>query len=526
MRRPLILLAAAAWLCLALAVPARAASPMVSLDAPADNSSTADTTPTLSGTTDTSTPDVVVKIYSGPAASGSALQSLPATPAGGTWTVDAATLTPGTYTARAEQDNGVDPVGMSSPHTFRVGSPSVTLSPVPTPSSNRTPTFSGSAGTATGDSDVTVKVYSGTSASGSPVQTRTATPAGAGSWSVSATSLADGTYTAQATQTDTAGNPPGMSSPTTFMIDATPGSPFVTLAAPANGAATNSTTPPFTGTAGNAPGDLSTVTVEIYPGTGIAGSPLLVNADGSNGGWVTTAGLAAGTYTARAKQSDAAGNTGFSAPHTFTVDTGAPDTSITSGPSGTVRSTSATFAFAATEAGSFECRLDGGAFTGCHSPVTYSDLAQGPHTFEVRATDAAGNVDPASATASWQVDTSTPPTPPVALLKPFPIVRFAGRLTRTGVAFSVFEIVAPPGSRIEVTCTGRRCPLRRQAKKATRVRFPRFGRLRAGVVIEVRVTKSGTIGKYTRIRIRKGKLPSRSDSCLMPGKTKPTRCPS
>jgi acid phosphatase type 7 len=93
---------------------------------------------------------------------------------------------------------------------------------------------------------------------------------------------------------------------------------------------------------------------------------------------------------------------------TTTADTTPPDTTITSGPSGTVRSTSASFSFTSTESGStFECRLDGGTFGACSSPKAYASLADGSHTFAVRATDAAGNTDATPATRTWTVQTST-----------------------------------------------------------------------------------------------------------------------
>ena len=63
----------------------------------------------------------------------------------------------------------------------------------------------------------------------------------------------------------------------------------------------------------------------------------------------------------------------------WTVDTTAPDTQITGGPSGAVASTTATFAFAivVAEAGSYlQCSLDGAAFATCTSPTTYTNLAQ------------------------------------------------------------------------------------------------------------------------------------------------------
>jgi large repetitive protein len=66
----------------------------------------------------------------------------------------------------------------------------------------------------------------------------------------------------------------------------------------------------------------------------------------------------------------------------------------------------ATVAFSgsdAREVASFECKLDGGSFQSCPSPKAYSGLKKGSHTFEVRAVDAAGNVDPTPASRSWTV---------------------------------------------------------------------------------------------------------------------------
>ena len=57
----------------------------------------------------------------------------------------------------------------------------------------------------------------------------------------------------------------------------------------------------------------------------------------------------------------------------------------------------------ADESASFECSLDGGGFGPCVSPVSYSSLVAGPHHFEVRATDLAGNVDPTPATWDWVI---------------------------------------------------------------------------------------------------------------------------
>ena len=92
-------------------------------------------------------------------------------------------------------------------------------------------------------------------------------------------------------------------------------------------------------------------------------------------------------------------------------DTTAPETTIDSGPSGTVSSASASFGLSSSEAGStFQCSLDGAAFASCASPKDYTGLSEGSHTFEVKATDAAGNTDATPASRSWTVDTTAPET--------------------------------------------------------------------------------------------------------------------
>ena len=86
-------------------------------------------------------------------------------------------------------------------------------------------------------------------------------------------------------------------------------------------------------------------------------------------------------------------------------DTTPPGTSISSGPSGLVNTSSAQFEFSSTEAGStFECSLDGAAYSTCSSPKDYTNLNGGDHTFEVKATDPAGNTDSTPASRTWTVD--------------------------------------------------------------------------------------------------------------------------
>ena len=92
------------------------------------------------------------------------------------------------------------------------------------------------------------------------------------------------------------------------------------------------------------------------------------------------------------------------------IGTQPPDTSITTGPNVTNNS-SPTFDFTSTADGaSFECRLDGAAFSACSPPNQYSNLAEGGHTFEVRSTDGGGLVDPSPAARTFTVDTTPPDT--------------------------------------------------------------------------------------------------------------------
>ena len=93
-----------------------------------------------------------------------------------------------------------------------------------------------------------------------------------------------------------------------------------------------------------------------------------------------------------------------------------PDTSITARPSNPSNSSSASFRFTGTDnvtpttSLTYECSLDGAAFVGCTSPKAYSGLADRPHTFQVRAKDAAGNVDQTPVSQTWLIDTAQPGT--------------------------------------------------------------------------------------------------------------------
>ena len=117
-------------------------------------------------------------------------------------------------------------------------------------------------------------------------------------------------------------------------------------------------------------------------------------------------GLTNGAHTFQVRAGDTSGNFDATpASRSWTVDTTAPDTTISSGPNGTVISRSASLGFSATEpAATFECSLDGSTYAPCTSPNQLTGLADGAHTFLVRARDVAGNVDATPPSRTWTVE--------------------------------------------------------------------------------------------------------------------------
>ena len=84
-----------------------------------------------------------------------------------------------------------------------------------------------------------------------------------------------------------------------------------------------------------------------------------------------------------------------------------------SGPAAFVASRTATLTFtdSRTDA-TFTCRLDAAPATGCTSPVTYQNLAEGSHTFRVRAKSPTLRQSN-EASLTWTVDVTPPAQPTV-----------------------------------------------------------------------------------------------------------------
>ncbi|MFP5389441.1 MAG: Ig-like domain-containing protein, partial [Thermoleophilia bacterium] len=253
-----------------------------------------------------------------------------------------------------------------------------------------------------------------------------------------ASPLADGPYTFRVRATDAAGNQ-GAGVTRAFTVDTSaPPPPELNSTQPASPANENS--PKLIGSAP------AGSTVRLYESADCSGTPLVT---------VSAAQLAAGiavsvaddstTQWSATATSSADSTSPCSAPITYVEDSTAPQSQIDSGPLGTSTSTNASFTFSGSDVGgtgvaSFECRLDAAlevSWTPCVSPQSYAALLDGPHSFQVRAVDRAGNADESPATRDWNVDASEPgqlaPRSPVRLLKIVYNVR-------RGTASLIFEV--------------------------------------------------------------------------------------
>jgi RHS repeat-associated protein len=207
-----------------------------------------------------------------------------------------------------------------------------------------------------------------------------------------------------------------------------------------------------TGLTGTAPlGDVSCPTsTSCIAVDGEAGRTFVQRWDGSN--WSTeasptpegkTASLVgvscpSASTCAAVGSASAGGATQTLAVQSYEEDTTEPDTTIITGPAGSVSSPDVAFSFEATEINSrFDCSIDAGAFSSCTSPKSFQSLRAGSHVFRVRATDAAANQDRTPAERTFEV------IPPDTTITAGP----SGTINTTNASFS-FE-ASTPGSTFE-----------------------------------------------------------------------------
>jgi Bacterial Ig-like domain len=531
-------------------------APTPTIFAPAEGAHLSTSRPGYGGGAGTASGDsssLTLNIYPGDTTSGTH-ESIPIARKGSSWSeAEGPHLADGTYTAQITQEDAAHNVGAST-HTFTIetNTPHVTINSLPAFTNQPAPGFSGTIDTTKGVVEsVVLRIYRGSSdAESAELAEQPITVAASGpTWSAaSAAQLPDGTYTAQAEQENLAGTP-GYSAPTTFTVDTQP--PLVTLSAPAQSSGVEL----VSGTAGTASGDRATVAVELFAGSAIepGQSPVETITVGrsSTGGWSAgVAGLESGVYSVRASQSDEAGNVGTSSPSTFTVTLppaaevppappapAPPNASFTWVPANPVVGQSVSLVSSSTDSssaiGSFAWDVAGnGQFAGGGPAMTTSFASAGAHAVSLRVTD--GNARSATVTETIKVLAATP-----KLMQPFPIVRIAGSETSYGASVRLLTVQAPLGAKVSITCVGGGCKTKAESRVAktsgkigsragaVTLAFARFERpLRAGALLQIRVTQSGEIGKFTSFAIRRNRLPVRTDACLPPASSKPTACPS
>jgi hypothetical protein len=281
--------------------------------------------------------------------------------------------------------------------------------------------------------------------------------------------------------------------------------------------------------------------VQLFTGSQIAAgqSPVQSVQVAANGGhWsVTLGGLSPGSYVVRAVQADTAGNLGTSAAPSFSVL--APSVAAHAGPSASFTwspsiphvgervSLLSNSTDPSSPITAFAWDLSGTAvFVGGGAVSGTSFSTPGQHVVRLRVTDAAG----VSAVAAQTIDVASG----MRLMRPFPTVRIAARGAGAGIRLKLLSVRAPAGARIAVGCSGKGCPVKSQSRIAAAgkpgaapLEFRRFQRfLRPGVVLQIRISKPGEIGKYTRFVVRRGRLPARSDACIGSAAGKPIPCPS
>jgi hypothetical protein len=159
---------------------------------------------------------------------------------------------------------------------------------------------------------------------------------------------------------------------------------------------------------GDGGGDLQTVVFRVA-----GGADVFSFNDQDDDDFSAQGTLAAGTYELEIQGSCSPGSGGTCSAdieaHLQLGESTTPDTTITSGPSGTTTSLDAAFTYSSSKpASTFECKLDAAAFASCPAAgKSFTGLADGAHTFSVRATSN-GQTDPTPASRSWTVDSNCP----------------------------------------------------------------------------------------------------------------------
>jgi hypothetical protein len=122
-----------------------------------------------------------------------------------------------------------------------------------------------------------------------------------------------------------------------------------------------------------------------------------------------------------------------------------------------------------------------------------------------------------------------PAVPGAKRIKPKPVITLSGRYTSTGAVITRFTVKAPKGATTTLACSKGTCPAKQQTIKGGHTtHLTKFEKktLKAGTRIQLTVARKGYVSEVSIITIRSKSKPSRSDSCILPGKKTRQKCPA
>ncbi len=410
------------------------AQTFVTLDAPADGSTVATATPTLSGTAEPGA-SIAVSVDG-------AVVGMVTAGADGTWSFTTEPLANGPHSLSVSATDASGNMASAGPHHIQINAMLVAVS-ITSPTQDQV--FNTSVTDITGQAEamaaVTVIVRDD---QGAELAREDVTADANGAWSVSAPALGVGAYSVEASATDSLGNT-SSAGPVDFFVSAD--DPNLSVTTPQPGLATANPTPSI---AGQTDPD-ATISIEVRDAAGELIATLTPDVDLGDGTFSVDVdpALADGAYTVIVTATGPLGTTS-EVTREITIDTVAPTVTITA-PGATTTDTTPTITGTAEPGATVVITIDGedvgtviadenGAFT--FTPTT--PLAIGEHTIVVTATDAAGN--PGDATTEVTIEDA-----PVAIA-----VTITSPTEGATIADSTPTITgsAAPGAMVEVQVDG------------------------------------------------------------------------
>ncbi|WP_346008392.1 Ig-like domain-containing protein [Janibacter terrae] len=272
--------------------PVDTTPPVIEITEPTDGSTTTDTTPTITGTSDVIDGEITLTIDDGdpitvPTDGDGNFTYTPTTPLDeGAHTVEASATDEAGNTATDQADFTIAPVD-TTPPVIEITEPTDGSTTTDT-----TPTITGTSDVIDGEITLTID-------DGDPITVPTD---GDGNFTYTPTTpLDEGAHTVEASATDEAGNTATDQADFTIApVDTTP--PVIEITEPTDGSTTTDTTPTITGTSDVIDGEI-TLTIDD-------GDPVTVPTDGDgNFTYTPTTPLDEGAHTVEASATDEAGNT-------------------------------------------------------------------------------------------------------------------------------------------------------------------------------------------------------------------------